>query len=107
MSSNDAWFTSAGLDVAPFEEKTVKEYIKVHFGELKGTFRSLESKNKRLTFEISDIELALNYLENPPKEAFIVYSQFLYKLEWKDHNYSLEKFGEYKLLVTVEESYEK
>lgn len=103
-TTGSVWFTSKGLDISPFEEEPTKEYIKVHFGELEGTFRSLQSKNKRLTFEVSDIELALNYIENPPKEACIVYSQFLYKLEWKHHNYSIEKASEYKLIVTVEES---
>jgi hypothetical protein len=107
MSTTDSvWYTSAGLDISPYDEEPTQEYIKVHFGELEGTFRSLESKNKKLTFEISDIELALNYIENPPNEACIVYSQFLYKIEWKHHNYSLEKAGQYKLLVTVEESNE-
>ena len=105
-TTKSVWFTSKGLDISPYDEEPTQEYIKVHFGELEGTFKSLHSKNKRLTFEISDIELALNYLENPPKEACIVYSQFLYKIEWKDHNYSLEKAGQYKLLVTVEESNE-
>ena len=103
-TSNNVWFTSKGLDVS-FDEPT-EEYIQVHFGELKGTFRSLQSKNKKLTFEISDIELALKYIENPPKEASIVYSQFLYRIEWNHHNYSLEKAGQYNLLVTVEESNE-
>ena len=107
MSTTDSvWYTSAGLDISPYDEEPKKEYIEVHFGELKGSFRSLQSKKKRLTFEVSDIELALNYLENPPKEACIVYSQFLYKIEWKEHNYSLEKAGQYNLLVTVEESNE-
>ena len=82
MSTTDSvWYTSAGLDISPYDEEPKKEYIQVHFGELKGSFRSLQSKKKRLTFEVSDIELALNYLENPPKEACIVYSQFLYKIE--------------------------
>lgn len=108
MSTKEGvWFTSAGLDISPYDEESGKEYIKVHYGKLEGYFRSIQSKNKRLTFETSDIELALNYLENPPNEACIVYSQFLYKLDWKDHNYSVEKLGEYKLLVTVEESHAK
>ena len=39
MSTTDSvWYTSAGLDISPYDEEPKKEYIEVHFGELKGFF---------------------------------------------------------------------
>lgn len=104
--SNDVWMTTEGLQV-DFDEPSKDAYIKVHLGDLRGDFVSLDSKKMRLTFETSDIELALNYIQNSPKEGIIVYGNFLHKLTWENHNYSIKRMTKYTLLVIVEETNEQ
>lgn len=104
--NTDVWMTSEGLQV-DLDEPKEKAYVKVHLGDLHGDFISLDSKKMRLTFETSDIELALNYIHNAPKEAIIVYGNFLHKLAWENHNYSIKRMTKYTLLVTVEETNEQ
>ena len=99
------WLVSDGLQVN-FDDPT-EEYIKVCFGELEGTFQSMDSKNNRLTFQTSDIELALSYIKKSPNDATIVFSNFVYKFNWKNHNYSVKKVSKYALLVTIEEKDEQ
>lgn len=98
--------TSEGLQIN-FEEPKEDVYVKVHYGDLKGDFVSLDSKKMRLTFETSDIELALNYIQNAPKEGIISYGNFLHKLTWENHNYSIKRMTKYTLLVIVEETNEQ
>tara|TARA_B100000575_G_C22916995_1_gene532198 strand:- start:336 stop:656 length:321 start_codon:yes stop_codon:yes gene_type:complete len=104
--NKDVWMTSEGLQV-DFAEPSDPTYIKVHLGDLQGDFISLDSEKMRLTFETSDIELSLNYIQNSPKEAIIVYGNFLHKLVWENHNYSIKRMTKHTLLVTVEETNEQ
>jgi len=102
----DVWMTTEGLQV-DFDEPKEDAYVKVHLGDLQGDFISLDSKKMRLTFETSDIELALNYIQSSPKEGVIVYGNFLHKLVWENHNYSIKRMTKYTLLVIVEETNEQ
>ena len=58
---SDIWLTSEGLDVH-FDDDT-EEIVKVKYGQLEGTFMSLESFNNRLEFQTSNLDLAFRYFE--------------------------------------------
>jgi len=103
---SNIWMTSKGLDV-DFEEKEDETYIKVHYGELEGTFISMGSKDNQLTFETSDIEMAFKYISTRPDFATVSYGNFIHKLSWKNHNYQIVKRSKYTLVITVEENNEE
>ena len=105
MKDHDVWMVSDGLNI-DLQDTVEDDYIIVCYGELKGTFKSLESKKNKLTFETNDIELALSYIKKSPTNALITYSNFSHKLDWDNHNYSIKKISKFSLLVTVEEQNE-
>jgi hypothetical protein len=94
--------TSEGLDVV-FEEPTEKKHIKVTYGDLEGTFVSIDSKYNMLSFETSNIELAFKYISEPSQVATIAYVGFIQKFVWNNHNYKIKKGSRNTLIVTVEE----
>ena len=100
---DNIWMASEGLQV-DFGESITKPKISVSYGELFGEFVSLDAKNMKLTFKTSDVELSLSYIHKSPTEAIITFGDFLHKLQWNDHNYSIRKISDFNLLVTVEEN---
>tara|TARA_Y100000593_G_scaffold63874_1_gene117983 strand:+ start:183 stop:497 length:315 start_codon:yes stop_codon:yes gene_type:complete len=100
---SNVWMTSEGLDIA-LEEEPQKVEIKVCYGELEGTFISIDSNHSKLVFETSDIELAFKYISEAPNFATISYANFTHKLLWKKYNYKIKKASKYTLVITVEEN---
>lgn len=103
---SNVWMTSEGLDIS-FEEEPPKEDIKVCYGELEGTFVSMNSKYNKLTFETNDTEMAFKYMSDSPDFATVSYANFTHKFSWKNHNYKVEKGSRHTLVITVEENNEK
>lgn len=98
---SDIWLTSEGLDVH-FDDDT-EEIVKVKYGQLEGTFMSLESFNNRLEFQTSNLDLAFRYFEQRPNSAMISFGEFTYQIKWDVYNYKVRKFTDNTVVITVEE----
>ena len=99
---SDIWLTSAGLDVQ-FDDDHSEALAKVQYGSLEGSFMSLESKNKRLEFQTSNMSLAFRYFEKSPQTATVSFGEFTYQIKWENHNYKVRKFTDNTVVVTIEE----
>ena len=98
---SDIWLTSEGLDVH-FDDDT-EEIVKVKYGQLEGTFMSLESFNNRLEFQTSNLDLAFRYFEQRQNSAMISFGEFTYQIKWDVYNYKVRKFTDNTVVITVEE----
>ena len=98
---SDIWLTSEGLDVH-FDDNA-EEIVKVKYGQLEGSFVSLESCNNRLEFQTSNLDLAFRYFEQRPSSAMISFGEFSYQIKWDVHNYKVRKFTDNTVVITIEE----
>ena len=98
---SDIWLTSEGLDVQ-FDDDT-QDLVTVTYGNMAGSFVSLESSTNKLEFQTANLELAFRYFDTRPDRAIVSFGDFTYQIKWNNHNYKVKKFTDNLVVVTIEE----
>ena len=98
---SDIWLTSEGLDVQ-FDDDT-QDLATVAYGNIHGSFVSLESATNKLEFQTANLELAFQYFGNRPDRAMISFGEFTHQIKWNNHNYKVKKYTDNMVVITIEE----